>query len=98
MSQIVMLAGSPAATAKSTAILCHVRMLLKCSGWKSDAIAVRDLPADDLLHARCDSAAILTTQLLLDEAQGVIVATSIYRAAYSGLLKAYLDLLPQKAL
>jgi FMN reductase len=35
---------------------------------------------------------------LLEKADGVIIATPIYKAAYTGVLKAFLDLLPQKAL
>jgi FMN reductase len=59
---------------------------------------VRDLPPTDLIHARLDSEAVAAANLLLDQAEGVIIATPVYKAAYSGVLKTFLDLLPQDAL
>jgi FMN reductase len=34
----------------------------------------------------------------VERASGIIIATPIYKAAYSGLLKLFIDLLPQTAL
>lgn len=98
MSDIVTLAGSPYADDKSTALLFQARTLLRRSGLNTCALAVRDLPAGDLLHAHTESTAILTMRHLLDEAQGVIVATPLYKGAYAGVLKAFLDLLPSNSL
>jgi FMN reductase len=63
-----------------------------------DRIYVRDLPAEDLLHARFDSPAIIDALKLVEQADAILVATPIYKASYTGILKAFLDLLPQKGL
>jgi FMN reductase len=98
MSHIVTIAGSPAQNAKSSAILDYIGRLLRRSGVHTNPIIVRDLPPTDLIHARLDSEAVAAANLLLDQAEGVIIATPVYKAAYSGVLKTFLDLLPQDAL
>jgi FMN reductase len=63
-----------------------------------DWIKVRDIPAEDLLYAKFDSEAIVSANALVAAADAVFVATPIYKASYTGVLKAFLDLLPQKGL
>lgn len=53
---------------------------------------------EDLLYARFDSPALKTFTEQLQQADGLIVATPVYKAAYSGALKTLLDLLPERAL
>lgn len=98
MKEIITIAGSPSRTAKSAQVLRMAQRVMEEKGWNAQTIVVRDLPAEDLLHARYDSPAIQAAHALLDQAQAVIIATPIYKAAYSGVLKAFLDLLPQDAL
>jgi FMN reductase len=98
MSQIITIAGSPSGSAKSSAVLNHTQRLLRRRCVHTSAIAVRDLPPADLVYARLDSPAIQEAHLALEEAQGVIISTPVYKSAYSGVLKAFLDLLPQNAL
>ncbi len=98
MNHIITIAGSPSRTAKSALVLQVAKAAMQAKGWEAQTIIVRDLPAEDLLHARFDSPDIIAAQTLVSEAQAVIVATPIYKAAYSGVLKAFLDLLPQDAL
>ena len=61
-------------------------------------IQVTDLPAEDLVHAKFDSPAIQDALAIVDAADAVIVATPVYKAAYSGVLKLFLDLIPQEGL
>jgi FMN reductase len=61
-------------------------------------IQVRDLPPQALLHARADDPEIQRAAEAVAQAEGVIVASPVYKAAYTGLLKSFLDLLPQRAL
>ena len=51
-----------------------------------------------LLHAQFDHPLIRQALAEVAQAQVVMIATPIYKAAYSGVLKAFLDLLPQDAL
>ncbi|RZA09957.1 MAG: NADPH-dependent FMN reductase, partial [Proteobacteria bacterium] len=54
--------------------------------------------AEDLLHARFDSPHVLHFIELVGKADGLIVATPVYKASFSGALKTLLDLLPERAL
>lgn len=98
MSHILTIAGSPSSTAKSSAILDFAHRLAKRQHAHTHVIRVRDLPAEDLLHANLNSVAIQSANMLVDQAEGIIIATPVYKAAYAGILKAFLDLLPQDAL
>jgi FMN reductase len=53
---------------------------------------------EDLLYARFDSPALKTLNEQLKGADGMIVATPVYKASFSGALKTLLDLLPERAL
>jgi len=98
MAFVVTIGGSPSASSKSASLLALARARLAQSSVETDAITVRDLPAQDLLHARANAPGIAEAVALVQRAQGVVIATPIYKAAYSGILKAFLDLLPQDAL
>lgn len=98
MPSIVTIGGSPSATSKSAALLGLVRARLETFGITTAGVNVRDLPAEDLLFARSSALTIASAVELVASARGVVVATPIYKAAYSGILKAFLDLLPQDAL
>ncbi|BDG45139.1 FMN reductase (NADPH) [Parageobacillus caldoxylosilyticus] len=56
------------------------------------------MPPEDLIKAKFDSEAILHANKKVEEAEGIIIASPVYKAAYTGVLKTYLDLLPQKGL
>jgi len=98
MTHILAIAGSPSHPSRTYAILEHAAKSLSQQGLNIDIISVRDIPAEDLAYGRYDSTALQQPKALLEKASGVIIATPIYKAAYTGVLKAFLDLLPQKAL
>lgn len=98
MSKILAIAGSPSHPSKTYGVLKYATDLLEQEGLHIDIISARDFPPEDLVFGRYDSPALEPVKALLAEAQGVIIATPIYKAAYTGVLKAFLDLLPQKAL
>jgi len=94
---IVALAGSPSADSRSTALLRHVLARFADSEPRTE-IVLRDLPPAALVRADVDDPAIRRAREQVAAARLVIVATPIYKAAYSGLLKTFLDLLPPDAL
>ena len=98
MSRILTVSGSPSVTSRSALLLEHVSHVLARSGHQVTHLSLRDLPAEALLHARFGDPAIVRAARQLEHADGVVVATPVYKAAYSGLLKSWLDLLPQYAL
>jgi FMN reductase len=95
---IVTIAGSPSQRSRSSVLLRESERLLAKAGVATQSIVVRDLPAEDLIHGRHDSASIKAAAKIIDEASAVVIATPIYKAALSGVLKAFLDLLGQNAL
>lgn len=96
MAKIVILVGSPMEKTRLNGIVEYVRSKVAEAGIKPSLIAVRDLPAEDLLHARFDSEAIQAANREVEQADAVIVATPVFKASFPGVLKAYIDLLPQK--
>jgi FMN reductase len=98
MSYVVTIEGSPCGSPRSAALLDYTNHLVRRCGAQAKAIPVRNLPAEDLLHARIGSEAIQNARALIDRGEGVIVMTPIRKSSYTGVLKAFLDLLPQDAL
>ncbi|HEY9024882.1 MAG TPA: NADPH-dependent FMN reductase [Burkholderiaceae bacterium] len=94
---VVALAGSPSARSRSTALLRHVLARLD-DGVASSEIVLRDLPPAALVRAEADDPAIRRAREQVAAARVVVIATPIYKASFSGLLKSFLDLLPQDAL
>ncbi|XHS78759.1 NADPH-dependent FMN reductase [Burkholderiaceae bacterium UC74_6] len=95
---IVAISGSPSARSRSTALLQLALMSLEGDSASQQLISVRELPAVALLTADVQNPEICAAAEAVARADLVIVATPIYKAAYSGLLKTFLDLLPQEAL
>jgi FMN reductase len=59
---------------------------------------LQNFAPEDLLYARFDSPALKTLNEQLAGADGLIIATPVYKASFSGALKTLLDLLPERAL
>lgn len=97
MANVVAIAGSPSHPSRTSAVLKYAESILESEGLQSDFIVVRDLPAEDLLFANFESPALNKAKALVEQASGVIIATPIYKASYTGVLKAFLDLLPSGA-
>ncbi|WP_018608837.1 NADPH-dependent FMN reductase [Uliginosibacterium gangwonense] len=94
---IAFISGSPSATSRSSLLLKEVQQRLASSGEETEWIAVRDLPATALLQAQAAEPNIAKAVSQVLQARAIVIASPIYKAAYSGLLKTFLDLLPQKA-
>jgi FMN reductase len=82
---------------KSRRLLVHALERLARDGISAVTLDLSDLPSDDLL-GRTRTAAIENALASVLTARLLIVATPVYRASYSGLLKVFFDLLPQEAL
>lgn len=95
---ILLLSGSPLASSRATRLLHHAGEKLALLGHRYTKLHVRDLPAQALLHAEADNADLQAANALVAQAQAIVISTPIYKAAYSGILKAYLDLLPRDGL
>jgi FMN reductase len=96
--RVVTLAGSPADRSRSAHLLHVAANRLANRGLDTDALDVRNLPADALLRADAHDPSLAAAIRTIAGADAVIIATPVYKAAYSGVLKAFLDVLPANAL
>jgi FMN reductase len=95
---VVSLSGSPSLQSRSAGLLEWSRRWLSARGVEVVSFGVRDFAAEDLLYGRFDSPQVIELAERVRAADGLLVATPVYKAAYSGALKTLLDLLPERAL
>lgn len=95
MSSVLIISGSPSGTSRTERLARSIAGRITARDVRASLLDVRDLPAADLLHARFDAPSIVEATARVAAADGVVVATPVYKAAYSGLLKTFLDVLPQ---
>jgi FMN reductase len=98
MAYVLAIAGSPSHPSRTYSLVEYATQRLQQQGIETEILSVRDIAAEDLAHGRYDSPALEKPKALIEKADGLIIATPIYKASYTGVLKAFLDLLPQKAL
>lgn len=95
---IVGLSGSPSLRSRSAWLLQLAQTRLEGLARHSSVIAVRELDATALVTADFAAPPIQQALAQVAAADLVVVATPIYKAAYSGVLKLFLDLLPADGL
>ena len=95
--RITLLSGSPSPASRTLRLLRHLGARFAADGLETTIVDVRELPAEDLLFARASSPAIANVLGAIESSGGIVVGTPIYKAAYSGVLKTFLDLLPPRA-
>jgi FMN reductase len=94
---VLLIAGSPSERSRTAALLEAAGHRLEARGVLVNRLRVRDLSPQALLLADFGHRSISQAIGQVAQAQVVIVATPVYKAAYSGVLKVFLDLLPQDA-
>lgn len=94
---VIGISGSPSGTSKSRLLVEYALAQLAACGAETDFVDLATLPADALL-ARGQAAAVTAAIERATRASIVVAGTPVYRATYSGLLKAFFDLLPQDSL
>jgi FMN reductase len=98
MTNVVVVSGSPSPSSRTLRLVRYIGARLRSEAFSVSEIEVRALPAEDLLFARATSPALAAPLARIESADGLVVGTPIYKAAYSGVLKTFLDLLPPRAL
>ena len=98
MATVLSVSGSPSATSRTARLLRHLDRRLTAQGHEVIPLDVRTIPAQALLGADFRHPAIVEATELFARVDGVVIGTPVYKAAYSGLLKSLLDLLPQYGL
>lgn len=95
---VLLLGGSPTAPSTTWRLLQLVGTRLAALGHRSAGLQVRELPALALLRADLHDPAIAQAAALVRDADAIVIGTPVYKASFSGVLKAFLDLLPQDGL
>jgi FMN reductase len=95
---VLLLGGSPSAPSTTWRLVQLLGDRLAVLGHRTVALQVRELPAQALLRADFNDPTLQEALALVAEADAVVVGTPVYKASFSGVLKAFLDLLPQDGL
>ncbi|HZG05168.1 MAG TPA: NADPH-dependent FMN reductase [Streptomyces sp.] len=98
MATVLSVSGSPSPRSRTARLLRHLDARLAAQGHEVVPLDVRSLPPEALHGADVAHPAVAEAAALFARADGVVIGTPVYKAAYSGLLKSLLDLLPQYAL
>jgi FMN reductase len=94
---VLIINGSPSSPSRTGALCDHLARELTGLGLPSQNLVLRDLPAEALIRGQADADGIKEAVALVQAARAIALVTPIYKAAYSGLTKVFLDLLPQFA-
>jgi len=95
---VLLIAGSPSERSRTAALLEGAGARLEARGVQVDRLKVRGLSPQALLLADFGHPSIIEAQKRVADASVLVIATPVYKAAYSGILKVFLDVLPQTAL
>ena len=95
---VLLIAGSPSERSRTAALLEAAGARLEARGVQVDRLKVRNLSPQALLLADFGHPSIIEAQKRVADASVLVVATPVYKAAYSGVLKVFLDVLAQTAL
>jgi FMN reductase len=98
LAKAVIISGATSNNSRLNGIEQEVKAFLTRERIEFEQIKVRELPPEDLIYAKFDSPEIVEANKKVESADAVIVLTPVYKASYTGVLKTYLDLLPQKGL
>jgi len=97
MTQITLIGGTPATASRTAALLDAAARHLEMD-FTLHILHIRDLDATELLHGQYDGATVKPALETVAASQGIILATPVYKASYTGVLKTFLDVLPANAL
>lgn len=95
---VLLIAGSPSERSRSAALLEEVTLRLRGRAAEIERLHIRDLSPQALLLGDAEHRTVAAACNQVERARAVVIATPVYKAAYSGVLKVFLDLLPQTAL
>lgn len=95
---ITIISGSPTEHTRLNGVLDEVVKNFSGVNINPEIIQVRNLPAEALIQAKFDSEEIVRANKKVEDSNIIIILTPVYKASFTGVLKTYLDLLPQNGL
>ncbi|MCD0485507.1 NAD(P)H-dependent oxidoreductase [Streptacidiphilus sp. ASG 303] len=96
MTSLLVLSGSRPAAVPTALVAEHIAVRLSLTGFDVEHLDLRRLPPDQLLGA--EGPALEEATARVAAARGLIIASAVHASSYTGLLKAFLDVLPLGAL
>lgn len=98
MKTVTIIAGGHKINSRLTGILQFSADFLRQKQVNVQVIQVHQLPSDALITADFMNQDIVEARQKVEQSDGVIVLSPVFQASYSGIIKTFLDLLPQKSL
>jgi FMN reductase len=98
MTKAILINGGNSISSRLTGVEQYIAKNLAAKGVEVETIQVHQLPAEDLITANYASEAITQEIVKVGEADIVVFLTPIFKGSYTGILKTFIDLLPQKGL
>lgn len=95
MSYFVAISGSPARESRSAILIQYLKSGVEKEGLKLKEVSVLDFQPELLIQGQFDHPSLTKFTEQLKGASGIIIVSPVYKAAYTGALKALLDILPQ---
>ena len=92
---VVILSGSPSPTSKTAKVGDFIADWLVRQDLAATHLRVRDISPAALLGCDMTDASLKAAVDAVAGADGIVLATPTFKASFSGLLKAFLDVLPQ---
>lgn len=98
MTMTVVYSGSPSEASKTATLAEFIVASLRERGAAATHVRIRDMPGDALLGGDVRHPTISREVERLALSDGAVFVTPIYKASFSGMMKLFIDLLPQFAL
>ncbi len=96
--KVLIVSGSPNRSSRLYGPVNYLQGRLAEEGFDSELLHIAELPAADLIGANFAGSEIRAALRRVEEADAVVFASPVYKASYSGVLKTFLDLIPQEGL
>lgn len=94
---ILIISGSPMTKSRSSTLLDYTQRWFNEYSAVTQRVSVCDFDANVLLNVEYKHSQIQNFIQKIKEADGIIIASPVYQSSYAGILKAVLDLLPQRS-
>jgi FMN reductase len=98
MNKVTIISGSPTEETRLNGVLHDLLNQFREIGIPTEIINVRQLPSEALIQAKFDREEIIAANKKVEDSNIIVILTPVYKASFSGVLKTYLDLLPQNGL
>lgn len=95
--RIVAICSSISEPSKTAAFLDYVTARFDGGAYDVTLLNLREFTPEAFFRYPVEDGAMTEAFAAIERADGIVFATPIYKASYSGLLKSFLDLLPQFA-